>query len=150
MTKIEALEFLKSFINRIDTQDNRGTAKPIQYLLQVKRYMVVDGDYDYDKILYYHSDMPGIAKDTKEEAIEYLKEYGYTDKELIEEIKAITEVYIKYYWNTKQAFLTEEGFNKHIELNEHNLGEYRSYVVHSFRDPEMLNLINSIRVVCDE
>ena len=149
MNKSDALQFLTEFINRIDTQDNRATAKPIQYLLQTRDYMVVDGDYQYDKVQYYHHVMENGYYDNYDDAVNYLKEYGYSGKELDEEIDNIAKLYIKYYWNPSQAFLTEQGLNDHVAINRHNLGVHRSYVVHSFRDAEMVNLIKAIRSVLE-
>ena len=145
MNKEESLVFLKELINRIDNQDNRVTAQPLQFLFQIKRTMVVDGDYNYDEIHYYHPILER-SYPSYEKCLTVLKENGYDEKEQ----EDIRKLYIKHYWETSQAFLTEEGVKDHIRLNKHNLREYRDYVVHAFRNPEFKNLIDAVRVLIHE
>lgn len=148
---MKSVEFLKSFLNRIDTQDNLCTAKPIQFLLQTPYNIVVDGDYSYDKIQYYHSVMENGAVDSKEEAIKYLKDYGFKDEELEEEIGNIEKLCLLEVWKTEQAFLTREGADRHIAMNRHNYRKgHRVYVVHAFRDPELKELYEAIRDVVSQ
>ncbi len=151
MNKEQAIEWLKEFIFEIDSQDNRATAKPIQFLLQQKKIYVAHDDYTFNsKTVYHHHCMEDGSCETYNDAIEKLKNYGYEGDELDSEIKNIKKLQICHYWETIQSFFTEKGVKRHVELNGHNLGEYRSYVVHSFRNPEIKCLFEAIRAMVKE
>lgn len=152
MTKTDALVWLKEFLNRVDTQDNRATANPVQFLLQIKREYVAHPDYynGQTDTIYWHSDMESTRCKTQEEAVDWLKEYGYECEKLEKEIEQIEELKMNHYWETNQAFFSEEGLKQHIKLNGHNLGEYRDYVVHAFRNPEFWDLFRAIRAVVSD
>lgn len=142
-----AYEVLSNLLKRMETQDNRATASPVLFLLQTPKEVVADSDYSYDKVVYYHSVFEDRGFETREEAKQYLREYGYKDKELEEEIKNITALFIKKEWQTQNVFLTEEGYNRHLALNRHNYGEVRSYVIHGFRNPELKEMIDAIKTI---
>ena len=151
MTKAEASLWLKEFLNRIDTQDRRATAHPVQFLLQRKREYVAHPEYNHKTdTIYRHHEMESTKCKTHAEAVEWLKEFGYEGDKLEEEIGHIEEFQMGHHWETDQAFFTEEGVKQHIELNGHNLGEHRDYVVHAFRNPEVANLFKAIRAVVDD
>jgi len=145
MTKDEAKAWLADFMLRIETQDNRGTAKPIQFLLQTKREYAVHAEHSsYSVNTYRHPVMEDRGCNTYADAVRFLESYGFKGLELEREKEEIEKVSIGHYWDTTQSFLTENGMNQHIELNGHNLGEYRSFVIHSFRNPELKELFNAI------
>ena len=153
MTKDEAMSWFKNFINEVDTQDNLWTAKPIQFLLQQKREYVADADYCNTRTVFKHYEMEPEEGwyDTKEECIKWLKEdKGYEGKDLAEQIEDIQEVELGHYWETSQSFFTKRGFEEHIFSNKHNLGEYRYYVVHAFRNWENQELFKAIRAIVGE
>lgn len=151
MNKEEAIKWLRDFINEVDSQDNRATAKPIQFLVQRKREYVAHNEYNHGaESVWRHPDMESTTAKTEEEAIEWLKEYGYEGNKLEEEIQNIEEFKMCHYWETDQAFFTKRGVQKHIELNGHNLRDYRDYVVHAFRNPEMRELFMAIREMIKE
>lgn len=148
MTKEEALVWFKDFINEVDSQDNRGTAHPIQFLLQTRRVYVAHEEYNWQtETIWRHPEMESTSCKTHDEAVEWLKDYGYKDEKLEREIENIEEFKMGHYWETQQAFFTERGVKEHIELNGHNLRNHRDYVVHSFRNPEIKKMFEAIRAV---
>lgn len=148
MNKDESITFIKDFLHRIDTQDNRATASPIQFLLQVKKKVITDSDYHYDSLEWYHPIFENCGYETEHEAIAELKEYFGSDKDKLEKaLNELKEIFFQDVWETKQSFFTEEAYNHHVKINKHNLGEYRSYVVHCFRDYETLDLFKALRGV---
>lgn len=148
MDKEQAILWLKDFIREVDTQDNRATAHPIQFLFQRKQEYVAHEEYNHrTETIYRHPEMEHGSYNTRKEAVEWLREYGYEGEGLEREINNIEEFKMGHYWETDQAFFTERGVKRHIELNGHNLRNYRDYVVHSFRNPEMKELFQAIREV---
>jgi len=153
MTKDEAIAWFKSFINEVDTQDNRSTAKPIQFLLQQKREYVADGDYCHTRTAFKHHEMESEDGwfETEDDCIKFLKEdKEYEGKKLEEEIGEIETLHIGHYWETSQSFFTKRGLDEHIHSNKHNLGEHRDYVVHAFRNWENQELFEAIRAIISE
>lgn len=150
MTKEEALSWLKDFMNECESQDNRGTAKPIQFLLQVRRDYVAHPDYNLGSTTrWFHSELQRDFE-TREEAEKALADYGFKGKELKEKIEELEELEIGHYWETEQCFLTERGYKQHIEINGHNLRHYKKYVVHAFRNPELRSLFDAIKALINE
>jgi hypothetical protein len=146
MDKIEATKWLKSFIAEIDSQDNRATASPIQFLLQTKKEYVSHPDYGHrTRRIWRHPEMESNSCESFDEAVQWLVDYGYEGDKLEKEKESIEEFCMGHYWETQQCFLTKKGVEEHVRLNRHNLGEHRDYVVHSFRNPEMSELFNVIR-----
>lgn len=148
MDREQALSWIREFIHTIDTQDNRITAGPIQFLLQQKREYVAHDEYNHQtETIYRHHDMESTSCKTYEEAVQWLKEYGYKDDKLEKEIEHIEKFEMGHYWETSQSFMTEQGVKRHLELNRHNLGDHRDYVVHAFRNPEMRELFEALRAL---
>lgn len=149
MTKDQAHEWIKSLLERVDSQDCRDTAKPIQFLLQVKREYVAHDEYHVghtEKVFHHHTFERRQAK-SFDEAVQMLFEYGYRDDELEKEKEHIEELDMGHYWETTQAFFSEDGLKRHLEANRHNLGEHRDYVIHAFRNPEFRELFDVLRAV---
>lgn len=148
MTKDEALNWIKTFLTEIDSQDNRITAKPIQFLLQTRREYVAHDEYNHQtETVFHHHSFEGHSSKTYDEAVARLIDYGYEGDELEKEKQDIEEFQMGHYWETSQAFLTEAGLKRHIEINGHNLRNTRDYVVHAFRNPEMRELFDALRAV---
>lgn len=144
----KALSWIAGFLKRIDTQDSRGTSRPILYLLQQKREYVAHPEYNYTtETVFRHPDMESASCKSLDAAKNWLIDSGFVGKNLEREIDRIEEFQMGHYWETAQAFFTEEGVKRHIELNGHNLKEHRDYVVHCFRNPEMKELFDALRVI---
>lgn len=151
MTKDEAKLWFKEFITKIDSQDRRATAHPVQFLLQQRREYVAHDEYNHQTdTIYRHHEMESTQCKTHEEAVTWLKEYGYEGEKLEKEIENIEKFEMGHYWETNQAFFTEDGVKQHVALNGHNLREHRDYVVHSFRNPEMVELFQAIRAIAND
>lgn len=152
-TKEEALVWVRNFLNDVDTQDNAGTAQPLQVLLQVKREYVAHEEYNHrTEIVYHHPEMEGRSASSHVEAIQWLKDYGYEGKELQKEIGNIEEFHMGHYWDTEQMFFTHSGYKRHMDLNIHNYrGDkaVRPYVVHAFRNPEMREMVQALRIIIE-
>lgn len=121
-----ATEGLADFVREVDTQDNRATARPILFELQTKRRIPADprtGRYsEKAKDCDWLSESPECLGLHPEETIYW------------EEI-----------WETRAVFFTLKGLQEHLEMNRHNYGEYRDYVVHAFRNPEMVRVHSWLR-----
>jgi len=150
MTREEAKNWIKEFLNSIDAQDNRATASPYLFLLQTPTPVAVDGEHSYDRLSYYHPSFENPVFDSRADAEAELYSYGFRDERLEEEKEGIREYYIKDVWKTQQAFFTEAGVQRHLDLNKHNYGRYRTYVVHCFRNPEMQELFEVLRTFIEE
>lgn len=150
MNKNEALIWIRNFLDLVDKQNNRATASPILFLLQTKQEYVAHPDfYRQTEAVFHHPEMEGFNKKSFEEAKAWLVEYGYEGEELEKEISNIEEFQMGHYWETQQAFFTEEGVKRHLDLNGHNLRNHRDYVVHCFRNPEMTELFKALRGVVE-
>lgn len=148
MTKEQALIWIKDFLNNIDSQDNRSTAKPILFLLQRKQEYVAHPEFNHQtETIYHHHEMENGSCKSFDEAKQWLIDYGYEGERLEKEIENIEEFQMGHHWDTEQAFLTESGLKKHYELNGHNLRNHRDYVVHCFRNPEMSELFEALRAL---
>jgi len=144
----KASELVKKHSKNIREQETMATAHPLMVLLQVPKPIVVDGDYDYDKINFRHYDLDDIY-DSMDDVRSALIDYGHTQDEADSKLKNTERLYIKEVWDTKQAFLSMEGFNEHIRQNKHNLERPRSYIMHAFRNPEMKEVLESVHVLAD-
>lgn len=140
-------ETLKNFINRLDSDDNRATAKPILWCLQRKfvEYYPVWNEGGW----WSYPDNEGDFIEAKnlEEAKEiYAKKFDCDspNDDDFDEWERFER------WDTVQTFLTKEGLDRHVAQNKHNLGEYRDYVIPAFRDPELKELYEAIRQVISE
>ncbi len=146
MTKEQALDWIRDFLKEVDSQDNRATAHPIQFLLQTKQEYVAHPEYHHNtRTVFHHHIMENGSQESHEDAVKYLIDYGYEGKKLDEEIEAIEQFEIGHHWETSQMFFTEKGVKRHIEANGHNLKCHRDYVVHAFRNPEMSELFECLR-----
>lgn len=145
MTHDAALQVLRDLIHRIDTQDNRCTAKPFIHLLQYRRRRCVphcggDGGWwgpedDWE--------IARVKAATEEEALKILKErfphYEFGELERYDAIE---------WWETVNVFLTQDGYERHVALNHHNFpGEHRDYLEHAYRNPELKEVLDAIREI---
>jgi hypothetical protein len=140
----------KELKERMNSNDNRCTAKPYLLLLQKKVKYVAHDEYDNGNtedvwVEYYTGDY--MEADSKEELIDCFVENGYCnddgtlDKEILESIE---KVRYSYFWETQNVFLTDKGYQDHLDVNKHNLREHRTYGIHAFRNKEMESLLNLV------
>ena len=127
--------------DRILKNDSRFTALPYLLLLQEKREYVTKEGYGHDTKVVYVENISGdyCSFESKEDLLNWLNE-GLEEDELY--LKLIDgEHYEKhtvgYYWETINVFLTDEGYQEHLNQNKHNLRNYRTFGIHAFRNPEI-------------
>lgn len=147
MNKSEAIEVLKQFVNRLDTQENRVTAAPVQFLLQVERTIWGESLFHIDLVRFGLPNYDYFDYETENDLLNALKENGWSVEDIEKEKKNIVRYEGTNYWETQQCFLTEHGVERHISMNKHNLGKHRDYVIHAFRNPELQELYDAIREV---
>lgn len=151
MTPSEAFEWIHQFLKEIDTQDTRATAQPIQFLLQRKDKYVSKEGYNYQTIsVFTHPDSDIDEFETYQEAVDWVRSEYAEAEEQAAQIENIDEFQIGHCWKTDQAFFTEKGYERHLAQNRHNLGpaeDRRTYVVHAFRNPEMVELFKALRAI---
>lgn len=149
-TKEQALEWVKSFLHEVDTQDNRCTAKPIMFFLQTKNEYVAHDEYygSNTRTVFRHPRMEGDTCDSHDEAVAWIKEW-YEDESRVEaEIEKIEEFQMGHHWETQEAFFTESGVKRHLDLNKHNYRNgHRDFVIHAFRNPEIEELFKALRIL---
>lgn len=149
----ETVAFMKELAQRINAQDNRATAKPYFFVITKERWRVAHEDYANEQTKRVWVDTSGEDEyhewSSKSECIENLVNDGMRRDEaedLVEE--RLTEFTMEKYEEEDNAFLTEHGFNEHVEQNGHNLGKrgksFTSYLKHAYRNPEMSGLFKAI------
>lgn len=134
---------------RVIHNDNRCTAQPYLLLLQEKRTYAAHPEYGTDTEQVWVETVYGNYKrfTSESEMIEWFKEYeGDPEFEPAEGIHY--ETYREgYYWETTNVFFTDKGYQDHLELNAHNLGEHRTYGIHAFRNPEMKLILETLQKI---
>lgn len=152
----QAFDFLSDMIDKINRQDNRGTAFPYFYIVRTEKWRVANDEYYSGETKNVWVDVGGGEgsewESQKEFAIDCIRHQGMTAKEA----RAYTEENLKEfvmekYYDEDNIFFTEEGYKEHERMNSHNMGrrgEYYSYVKHAFRNPEISQMWKSIAVLC--
>lgn len=145
------LKDAKALAIRLKTQDNRGTALPICFLLQdvEERRAFISGEF----VLFWDNcgkEWRGENEDDiirqifnsrKEDINCEIDDYDKAEDDLLDEIKDEVEgncYEMNHEFVTKRFFLTEEAANNHLKANRHHYSDKaRIYVDHCWRDPEM-------------
>lgn len=145
------LKAAKELAIRLKTQDNRGTALPICFLLQdvEEKRAFYQGEFvlfrdDCGKE-WRGEDEDDIIRQilaSRREGIECeIDDYYKAVDDLFDEIKKEVEgncYEMNYEFVTKRIFLTLEAVNNHLKANRHYYSDKaRIYVDHFWRDPEM-------------
>lgn len=150
-SKTEAINWIRNFLNDIDAQDNRCTAKPIIFLLQTKSEYVAHPQYygSGARTVYRHPMMEENSLDSVSEVKKWVNEFfeGRTDKQLQDEYEKIEELQIGHHWDTQEVCFTEKGIQRHLALNKHNYRDCRDFVIHAFRNPEISELFEALRLI---
>lgn len=136
----------KELKERISKNDNRCTASPYLLLLREKTEVVVHEDFYYNGQKWVeHLTGDYLTNEKREALVSDLLEYGY-DKSEIEKKGSIEEYFYREVNETRNVFLTDEGYKDHLEANGHNLGKHDTFGVHAFRNKEIASLLNLIDV----
>lgn len=127
------------FKKRIKENDNRCTAFPYLLLLQVKRTYVAHPEYHHNGEEVWVEQYSGdyVRAESKEALMEEIRQWYDEGEEIDWEKYRIEKFYEGYYWETINVFLTDEGYQEHLKINAHNLGEHRTFGIHAFRNREM-------------
>lgn len=149
------LKLAKELAIRLKTQDNRGTALPIAFLLQdvEERRTFDQGDFvlfnDDNGEIWRGDSEDDIIKQILEIRKEDIEDPYDSDEAAFDKEEARIEEEIRdevggncyemeHEFVTKRIFLTEEAANNHLKLNNHHYSDKaRIYVDHFWRDPEM-------------
>lgn len=108
---------VKNFVHNYITQDNRGTAWPICYVVQEEETVHVPDECS-DEYQFRDAD-GGMYEDEAD-----LAKHGLT-----EDSEGVSKFYVKHQWRDVQAFFTEVEANAYLARDRHNLNEnVRLYV----------------------
>jgi hypothetical protein len=149
---------IQSIALEMTQQDTRSTAQPYLILLQTKKYYVTHPDYTGGgggiKTIYQWDKDNEYEAESVEELKQVLLEAGAIDEHWLEENEGFTEfdcevIAMDFYWETENVFFTESGYSEHVRQNKHNLGEFRSYGICAWRNPEMKIVMESIHRLAD-
>lgn len=147
MSSLYTAEELKK---RMESNDNRSTAKP--YLLLLRRHVpqVVDGNYGGSKEYVENITGDYWSRPTRAE-LETVLRVDYFENDPTWEPKHgdITEIYTDIKYETVNVFLTDQGYQDHLKINKHNLGTHDTYGIHAFRNKEMLSLMSLVDEVIE-
>lgn len=153
----ETFAFLKDFMERVNTQDNRATASPFFYQIQ-ETFDEIECACYADKTVWYDQDEHHIIGETDDDLRKFLKdntcmndeEKAEVDKfdefDLEERAKdhLIEKMGVREKQELSNFFFTEQACEQHIKVNGHNLRKPRSYVSFSYRNPELLRVMSAL------
>ncbi len=147
-------------LQSILTQSHSMTSDPV-YVVYSKQEIIVDGDYDYDKIVYIRSNRSGEYDELDYEYFQELEsaynnatdyhittvdsegeqvEYPFPDDPFNDEEKfdpdQWEQKFIKLIDRFEQAFFIWENAQRFIENQSHNLREPYIYAESAYRNPE--------------
>lgn len=138
--------FVYEMSELINAQDNRITADPLFCVFQ-KRTIVVDEDYDYDRIVWADGE-GNEASDTETEKLNKLRadvDGDYCAENEIEwDSVEWRRLAIKEIDEFVTACFTEQGCKDFLATQGHNLYKPFTYVTSLFRNIEMIQLRNWI------
>ena len=142
----EATNFLSELVDRLNKQDNRGTADP--YYFTVRKFVdvgVPEGCGEKTSYYDHHSCENYTEEEAKQCAIELEMDFDdYVSERCTKYDTREEETYENF-------FLTLEGYNEHVKQNGHNISRecnrYDSYVKHAYRNPEISNLLKVIKEI---
>lgn len=151
--KEETFNFLKNLVHEIDNQDNRCTALPILFVIKetIKDYGIEEG-YGADGYIWIRSGNSDEGEWKWSEIVEHIRDNYESEYFNPTEEDAIDHGFIKvFYKNIERTsdnfFFTENACKQHLTINKHNLIAPQNWVIHPFRNPEIEQIINSIREI---
>lgn len=134
--------FIRELAHRMETQHSRSTRSPYYYTVELVEDRIAP-EWSGTDVVYHYCDRSFTEKELeehcKENEIDLDEAKGMSLSGCREEVHTFENV-----------FLTEEGYNKHMELNGHNYRRYKcvgSYVHYAERNPEIASLLDSIREI---
>lgn len=125
-------ELLQRLQLSLNTQGCRFTADPF-FCVFSKREIVVDADYDHDRIFWWHQERHVEASETTERRLESLRRDGRETGDWV-------KLAVKEIDNFETACFTEQGCKDFLEIQGHNLRKPFIYATSLFRNREMIAL----------
>lgn len=125
-------ELLQRMQHSLNTQHGRFTADPL-YCVFSKREIVVDADYDHDRIFWWHQERQIEASETTERMLERLRRDGRDTGDWV-------KLAVKEISHFETACFTEQGCKDFLEIQGHNLCKPFIYATSLFRNREMIAL----------
>ncbi|QIF45275.1 hypothetical protein [Aeromonas veronii] len=125
-------ELLQRVQHSLNTQHGRFTADPL-YCVFSKREIVVDADYDHDRIFWWNQERHIEASETTERRLELLRSDGRETGDWV-------KLAVKEISHFETACFTEQGCKDFLEIQGHNLCKPFIYATSLFRNREMIAL----------
>lgn len=148
MNKKEALKFLKVFMNKVATQDNRATAFPYFYVIKNRRISKII-PYDGEGNALYREE-ESLFK-SKQEFEDSLLGEGCSKEEIIERKNNLEKVSAIIEEVDEGLFFTEEAAKSHLAQNHYHYSEDAYvYLKHAWRCPEMKDVFEALEVLTEE
>lgn len=131
-------EFIKQFLAKMRAQDNRATASPYFYVIRTKVTDPAPVDF-CDEVRFYWNDS---SWDSLEEIKEYCKENDLHFESIESEIK---EYGVRYRWEKRGMFLTEDDAKDHLQRNHYHYSpDAHDYIEHAWRAPELTRFFQAL------
>ncbi|QET79856.1 hypothetical protein [Aeromonas veronii] len=125
-------ELLQRLQLSLNTQGGRFTADPF-FCVFSKLEIVVDADYDHDRIFWWHQERHVEASEATERRLESLRRDGRETGDWV-------KLAVKEIDNFETACFTEQGCKDFLEIQGHNLRKPFIYATSLFRNREMIAL----------
>lgn len=137
-------EIIVNFLKQMASQDNRCTANPYFYVINTKVTKPAPSD-NCDEIRYYDPENPDYSYKTIEEFEESLAEEGYDTKDIKAAILRVEEYGIRYEWEERGLFLTEDDAEAHLKINSYHYSkDAHTYVKHAWRSPKLKEFFEAL------
>jgi hypothetical protein len=144
------LEFLKEFMDKLNTQDNRSTASPYMYVVRdVRRVYGIDDVFDSAGSVWYNFE-DGSSYLTDEELMDA---FDAEEKDCVEDIANDNGYdYVRYteIRVIKNIFFTEEAAIDHIKECHYHYNDPDIHVEHLVKNNELLDILDAIAEVVDD
>ena len=128
--------FLVALMDKINTQDNRATASPYYFVVRTKREVaVLPGSTGVERYYYEGNSF------TEEDLRRFCDENELSFADVKEQANQYDVMEIDEFHN---FFLTKDGYDQHIKLNGHNYKDPHSYVMYAGRNPELMQLLDTL------
>jgi len=133
-------EVIRDFLKAMSTQNNRGTAFPIYYVIRTAEWVITEEGYGDDRVTYVEKDC--YENTITQEEWEKLPEY---EEDAVEDADGNTlcqesfkAFYEKKIWREHDVFLTETDAEWSLKANSHHYSkDAHTYVKCAGRAPEL-------------
>lgn len=159
----KAMQYLREFIIKMNTQDNRCTATPFYYTIRSSRYApCYDGCGDSYIVVSKHCSETYWRGESLSDIVyemiegEYISHDDIDSVDLDCDIEANLFLEGEYYiypevkeWEERGVFFTETDAENHLKANYyHYSSDAHTYVKHAWRAPELEQFFKSVGHVC--